>query len=1541
MPEIYGTSGDDDLPGTGGDDTIYGLAGNDTLNGGDGADTLNGGDGDDVLTGGLGIDQLNGGAGADIFRDTLSGFNGDTITDFSGSDTLVFTDAVWGYNTFLWWIDGSTFHYNTYTGFIGSLSLGNFEASSNSTTGPAPGGGVQVRIQALPPPVHFTGTDGDDTITGTYDRDIVDAGAGNDHITTYEGADVVNAGTGNDYVDGGDGDDSINGDDGDDTLIGGRGVDIVHGGAGDDTIIVSIGNGDHAPGDQYFGDDGVDTLLFQYPFSGALSPIDLTTTQISGIEILRSDVPLILTSAQLQQFSSFTGFITLANSGTIDLSNHDFESGRLTLASGDNVLTLAGGTTHTYGYREIISGDGNDRITGSSADDSISGGNGNDYIDGGPGADSLQGGAGDDVMIGGDGNDSFWDDAGTDIMDGGDGGDRFFANFLSFSSADKVFGGAGYDALTIDGFYQTGLPYLTLANITGIESLTALYGRFQMTTEEANAFSILKIGSVKLTTAGSVSNGLNVQINDFELSDFGNSVSLGAGTMFEVHRVTGGAGNDVVFGGGGQDTISGGGGNDEIHGGDQSDTLSGGSGVNWVDGGAGDDLLVLTSNATLASGDHYTGGSGYDTLSVDNSLPSNIVDISAATIDSDIEKLVGSTIILTADQANIFQAFQISNQLRITTAGTVNFTGRSFQGSNIYLSDFGNTVIATEQVPNPGLHVFGGAGNDTIVGAGANDELVGGGGNDILTGGGGDDRLDGGTGADLMTGGSGNDTYTIDNVGDIVVEVAGQGYDTIYTSVSLTLASANDIEEANLTGSASLNLTGNELANKLTGNGGDNVLDGGAGADVLNGGSGNDTYVVDNVGDIVNETAGGGIDTVLSSVSFALSPFVDNLTLTGSSAIDGIGSNDANVLRGNDAANTLAGLLGNDTLIGGGGADRLIGGEGSDTFLGTKADLNGDTILDLSPGDRIVISDATLADFSFNLTGRTLAYNGGSLTLGGSVPARIVASTAPEGGVQLVGIPDGLLQAFTPFDLGSLNLNWYYQFGTATSLQKNVNTVLDGQIYADAFGVQASDGGPARELDFLGSGLVRNAQGAITGGTVNVVGEFDLTFHTFLWYVEGVSIDAGALYNAALTPSNQDELNLIGTALSGNNIIILSQFDDKMNGFAGDDVITGGGGSDVLTGGGGNDTFKDATYNLGGDTITDFDLGDKIIVTDADISNFSFNLSGTRLQFSGGVMTLSAPIAGHLVARAAITGGVELTIATEPTHNDFNGDLRSDLLWRSADGSMADWVAKPGGFAGAWGTLVPLEWTIAGTGDFNGDGRSDILWRNQTGAMANWSGATNGGFTPVWGTTVSTDWHIVGAGDFNGDGKGDILWRNDNGAMADWLGAANGGFTPSWGTTVSSDWHVESTGDFNGDGRVDILWRSDGGAVADWLGAANGGFVATWGTLVPLDWQIIGTGDFNGDGHADILWRNDGGSLVNWLGSADGAFTPAFATAAPSGLQVASIGDFNGDGRDDILWRDSTSTLVEWLGQASGAIIANPNFALSEPTGWHVQDPLL
>jgi Ca2+-binding RTX toxin-like protein len=271
-------------------------------------------------------------------------------------------------------------------------------------------------------------------------------------------------------------------------------------------------------------------------------------------------------------------------------------------------------------------------------------------------------------------------------------------------------------------------------------------------------------------------------------------------------------------------------------------------------------------------------------------------------------------------------------------------------------SPFGIAIevtAATATVTNTGSivgSVSTSNGKDTVTDSGTvTGSILTGDGSDLII-------LTGGTVTGTVLGGSGSDTYEISSSTVMLGENVDGGFDTVNSSASYVLGA--NFEQLTLTGVAAISGTGNDLGNTIRGNGAANVLrgeggndtlDGLAGIDTLFGGTGNDTYVTDG-GDIITDTS--GIDTVRSSVSYALAPGLENLTLIGSGNINGTGTPAANTLVGNGGANSLNGLTGNDTLTGGSGADSFI----FSTALGSS---NIDVITDFSsPGDTIRLDDA-------------------------------------------------------------------------------------------------------------------------------------------------------------------------------------------------------------------------------------------------------------------------------------------------------------------------------------------------------------------------------------------------------------------------------------------------------------------------------------------------------------------------------------------------------------------------------------------------------
>ena len=252
--------------------------------------------------------------------------------------------------------------------------------------------------------------------------------------------------------------------------------------------------------------------------------------------------------------------------------------------------------------------------------------------------------------------------------------------------------------------------------------------------------------------------------------------------------------------------------------------------------------------------------------------------------------------------------------------------------------------------------VDGGAGDDSILARGGNDSVVGGAGNDTLDGGQGNDTLNGGAGNDSLLGGLGDDLYIVTSGTDTIVELAGEGLDTVNTNLGAFTLSAH-VERLTYTGNGNFAGTGNAQDNLLTGRAGNDTLDGAGGNDTLNGGAGNDSlvggmgddlFIVEQMGDVVVELAGQGTDTVQTSLnSYALGAHVENLVFTGIGAFTGTGNAEANRITGRVGNDTLMGDAGNDTLDGGRGNDSMVGGTGNDTYL---VDSFTDLVIEMAGG---------------------------------------------------------------------------------------------------------------------------------------------------------------------------------------------------------------------------------------------------------------------------------------------------------------------------------------------------------------------------------------------------------------------------------------------------------------------------------------------------------------------------------------------------------------------------------------------------------------
>ncbi len=908
---MHGTSGEDVIVGMDGNEVIYGYAGNDMLNGGWGNDKLFGGDGNDTLMGGSGMDELYGGAGNDTLSNESSpNFQGASkFTGGTGDDTL---NAAAG--TFFFGLgDGR----DTIT-----LSHLNVDYDSFDTiifgTGIAPEAIVTSRQGNDLLLTHTNGLDQIKVIdwferSGLHRVEFVDFANG----VRWTASDITTPlltlwGTnGADNIVGTNADDTLLGLEGDDILTDSNGNNVLDGSGGNDQIrLISAGYNTYEFTNQILGGAGDDLVTLWTTSSGETSTNyieggtgnDTIQGSWSGAEIYRfnlgdgkdsvANIPLAnsiktLPSGDRLVFGSgiAPADITVSRSGNDLVLRH---------SNGTDEITVKAWFTNVGYQLEVVEFE--DGTVWSAGELSVWA----HVVNGTAGADNLVGTAGVDTLNGFGGNDT---------LDGG-------------ARADQMFGGLGDDTYIVN---ESGDQPFELAN-EGTDTV-----RSQITwTLGANLENLTLTGT-------SAINGIGNALNNVLTGNSG------------VNVLTGGAGNDTYVVGTGDSTVEvAGGGMDSV----QSSvtwtlgtevenlTLTGTSAVNGT-GNALNNLIVGNSAANTLSGgagaDTMMGGAGNDTYVVDNTA--DIVTENAA----EGTDLVQSSVTYTL----------ASNLENLTLTGTSAINGTGNSSNNTLTGNTGNNILdgaagADTMIGGTGNDTYyvdnvsdvtteaASAGTDTVIASlnwtlatnlenltlsgTASINATGNAVANVLTGNAGNNVLNGGAGADTMVGGAGDDTYVVDSTTDVVTEGTGAGTDLVQSSVTYTLAT--NVENIILTGTTAINATGNALDNILTGNSGNNVLTGGAG---------NDTYVV-TAGDTTTEAANAGTDTVQSAVTWTLATNLENLTLTGTAAVNGTGNTVDNILLGNAGANVLTGNAGNDTLNGGAGADSLVGGIGNDTY---------------------------------------------------------------------------------------------------------------------------------------------------------------------------------------------------------------------------------------------------------------------------------------------------------------------------------------------------------------------------------------------------------------------------------------------------------------------------------------------------------------------------------------------------------------------------------------------------------------------------------
>ena len=156
-----------------------------------------------------------------------------------------------------------------------------------------------------------------------------------------------------------------------------------------------------------------------------------------------------------------------------------------------------------------------------------------------------------------------------------------------------------------------------------------------------------------------------------------------------------------------------------------------------------------------------------------------------------------------------------------------------------------------------------------------------------------------------------------------------------------------------------------------------------------------------------------------------------------------------------------------------------------------------------------------------------------------------------------------------------------------------------------------------------------------------------------------MAVRTGDDTNNILIGTDQDDQI---SGLGGNDFLSGGLGNDTLEGGSGSDVLSGGAGIDTMNGGTGVDTFQDTAANLNGDIIQDFNIGDRIQITDLNKDTAGIGISGNLLTYNGGSVEIDNLGPGRFAIRQIEGGGVEVRLQ-ESAHNDFNGDGFSDLLW--------------------------------------------------------------------------------------------------------------------------------------------------------------------------------------------------------------------------------------------------------------------------------------
>ncbi len=942
---------------------------------------------------------------------------------------------------------------------------------------------------------------------------------------------------------------------------------------------------------------------------------------------------------------------------------------------------------------------GDDRVSGEQDDDVLRGGDGSDVLAGDMGNDSLEGESGDDVLYGGPGDDQLLGGDGADVyrFNVGDGADSISDSNAPGERSRVVFGpGITSSSINLSASFSQilVLPGSTTDALTIGASAEDVFGP-----RAVDRFEFADGSSITYTEL--VARGFNIEGTPFDDWLIGTSVA---------DRISGGVGNDRLEGGAGDDTYF----------------FNVGDGVDTID-----------DTAAIGAGNMVVFGAAITSDATHVKLVDHPIDPALSSLSVELG---------TSGEGIRFGHFDPNNALGLHAVDRFQFAD--------------GLTLTYDELLARGIEVTGTTGDEALRGTNVTDQINGLAGNDTLRGGEGSDVY-------LFGRGSGQD-LVIDRQGDVDavrfaadvapadVTVARIGHDLVLTIADTSdrlrlsfffLAPALQIEQVQfangtvwdtaflkaLTQGTSIIGTGGSDA--LVGTNGDDhiaglagtdsiaalsghdVLDGGAGADQLNGGLGDDTYLVDDAGDVVFEQPHEGTDAVVTTVSLQLPEYVENLTLAGTDAINGIGNALNNVLIGNHAANVLAGGLGDDTYVidasdmvvehANGGVDTVV----TDQTHTLGADLENVTLIGSAPlrGTRNGLNNVLRADGSVS----TLAGGAGDDTyvLGFNGDDDVLVETA-TGGIDTV--------------LASNNYRLPGHVENLINIDPRVPDFATFTLSSGSSGVSVS--GFGNELDNrLVGGRANNALDGGLGADTMLGGAGDDLYivdnsNDLVIELAGEGVDIVEASSSYELPANVEYLTLVGTeAVNGtgnalNNIILGNSASNVLDGGAGNDILNGEEGADTffLGVGSGQDIVADTTQTGAVDTIQiaaalapsdvmvfqrggDVTLALNNTTDELTIANFYgfSNQEFKQVRFADGTLWNEA----ELRARAVTVGetisgaGANETLIGSAGHDVLIGNAGDDAL---AGGLGNDWLYGDATFQSPFRPQVIGNDTLAG-----------------------------------------------------------------------------------------------------------------------------------------------------------------------------------------------------------------------------------------------------